>query len=274
MIDGMVNWSIFEKRDLVGPTTLFFRSDEHAKLYVILLTDFLSKVSSRDSSNMAFELTDVPSNARGADLTFLFHLRHVCEAPQFNGNSASLRASVNAFASWLEERFTSRDVNLASIDVLAELEISRYRYIKMCGNIAKHSLARLNRNVKDLRKLLKSAGHDVSIQDAYLAMDDFFVWYFDDVFKFHANHITEFLNDIRWEIYQYLLPEYKRSWHTKNEFYGDYGYRVPASIAEPFAQAMYWDLMNRVRGRPYLPRFVVNESFKRPHLSESFSQVE
>ncbi len=187
---------------------------------------------------------------------------------------SALSERVNALASWLEERFISRDVNFASIDILADLEIERYRYIKLCGNIAKHSLARLHRNVNDLRKLLKSAGHDVSIQDACLAMEDYFDWYFGDVFMFHANHITESLNDIRWEIYEYLLPEYRRSWHEKNRFDGDYGYRVPASISEPFAQAMYWDLMNRVRRRPYMRRFVVNKSFKRPHLSESCSQVE
>ncbi len=106
------------------------------------------------------------------------------------------------------------------------------------------------------------------IQEAYLAAEQFFEWFFDDVFMFHSNQIVEFLNDIRWRVFEYLRPEYERSWHSRGRFHGDYGYHVPESIADPVAQAMYWDVMNRVRGKPYMPWFVADEAFKRPHLSE------
>jgi hypothetical protein len=56
---------------------------------------------------------------------------------------AELAATVEAFASWLEGEFTASGVNLHSIDVVADLQVTRYRYIKMCGDIAKHNLARL-----------------------------------------------------------------------------------------------------------------------------------
>jgi len=92
-------------------------------------------------------------------------------------------------------------------------------------------------------------------------------WLFDDVFQFHSNYIAEFLNEIRWAIFE-CLPEYRRSWHPKDGFEGDYGYHVPAAICDPFAEAMYWDLMNRVRRRPYFGRFQADESFKRPHRTE------
>ncbi len=45
MIDGMVNHEIFDKQDLCGTPLLVFKSDSHARLFVILLTDFLSPVS-------------------------------------------------------------------------------------------------------------------------------------------------------------------------------------------------------------------------------------
>lgn len=259
----MVNWAMFSKNDLVEPTTLFFESREHAKLFIILLTDFLSKTSSTHG------LLSVPSDAQGADLTFLFHLRQVCQNPQLGKDATELSNTVETFACWLEKKFTSNGVNLTSIDVIADLEINRFRYIKMCGNIAKHNLDRLTRNIEDFQSLLKAAGHEVSIQNAYLATGDYFTWFFDDVFLFHSNYIVEFLNDIRWDVFEYLHPAYERSWYPRTRFRGDYGYNLPESIVNPFAQAMYWDLMNRVRRKPYMSRFVVDKSFKRPHWSEA-----
>ena len=268
MIDGMVNWAMFDENDFVGPTTLWFQSSKHAELFIILLTDFLSPIQPSKPNETALELESVPKNARGADLTYIFHLRKVCEDPQLGNDVTALSIKVQEFANWLETSITSREVNLSMIDIVADIEVERLRYIKMCGNIAKHSLARLSRIISDLRGLLKVAGHDVSIQKAHLATAQFFGWFFDDIFIFHSNQIAEFLNDIRWLVFEYLRPEFERSWHRKGRFHWDYGYHVPESVTDPVAQAMYWDLMNRVRGKPYMPRFVANEAFKRPHLSE------
>jgi hypothetical protein len=41
-----------------------------------------------------------------------------------------------------------------------------------------------------------------------------------------------------------------------------YSYRVPVEITEPLALAMYWNVMNRSRSRPYMPRFVVTDALK------------
>lgn len=268
MIDGMVNWAMFSKNDLTKPTTLLFESTAHAKLFIILLTDFLSTTFPPNANDAAHGLPAVPKDAQGADITFLFHLRQIVQNPQLGENTSDLYDNVEAFACWLEKKFTSKSVNFTSIDIIADLEVERYRYIKMCGNIAKHSLPRLTRNIKNIRNLLRAGGHEVSIQDAYLATDDFFAWYFDDIFLFHANYIVEFLNDIRWAVFEYLHTAYKRSWYPRNRFHGDYGYNVPELIADPVAQAMYLDLMNRVGRKPYMPRFAVDEAFKRPHWSE------
>ena len=134
------------------------------------------------------------------------------------------------------------------------------------GNIAKHNLARLSTNVLHLRKLLETAGHTVSEQDAYLAVENFFEWFFNDIFIYHSSQIAEFLNNIRWAIFEYLQPEYRRSWHLTDKATPDlqrYGYHFPSEINEPVARAMYWNVMNRVRAKPWIHRFVVSDSFKR-----------
>lgn len=155
MIDGMVNWAVFVKTDRADPSNLMFQTSGHARLFVILLGDFLSEIRAFKGEPIPLGLKPAPSNARPSDMTFLFHLRQVCADPKFGADTAGLSAAVEAFASWLEGEFTATGVNLHSIDVVADLRVARYRYIKMCGDMAKHNLARLATNVGHLRKLLE-----------------------------------------------------------------------------------------------------------------------
>lgn len=265
MIDSMVNWAVFMKTDRTEPSNLTFQTSVHSRLFVILLVDFLSEIRAFKRELVPLGLKPAPSKARPSDLTFLFHLRQVCADPKLGVDIAELAAAVEAFASWLEGDFTASGVNLHAIDVVADLRVTRYRYIKMCGDIAKHNLARLATNVGHLRKLLEQAGHPVSEQQAYLAVENFFEWFHQDVFVYHSSQIGEFLNNIRWAIYDYLQPEFRRSWHvreTSTVEFPMYGYRVPSAIIEPVAVAMYWDAMNRSRSRPYVQRFVIPSHMK------------
>jgi hypothetical protein len=261
MIDGMVNWAMFVKNGNTEPTNLKFETAQHSRLFVILLRDFLSQIQAFKGDPVRLGLKPAPSNARPSDLTFLFHLRQVCADPKLGKDTTALRAAVEAFADWLEGKFTAQGVNLFNIGVVADLRVARIRYIKMCGDIAKHNLARLATNVGHLRKLLETAGHTVSEQEAYLAIENFFAWFHSDIFIYHSSQIAEFLNNIRWSIYDYLQPEFRRSWYLTNP--PIYSYRVPPEITEPVAHAMYWDVMNRSRSKPYVERFVVPDFFKR-----------
>jgi hypothetical protein len=266
MIDGMVNWAMFVKNDSSGPTNQTFESHQHSRLFVILLGDFLSEIRRFKGEPVPFGLKPAPSKARPSDLTFLFHLRQVCTTPHLGNDASSLNQSIEVFADWLEAEFVTNGVNLHAIDVIANLKIARYRYLKMCGDIAKHNLARLATNARHLRKLLENAGHSVSEQQAYLAIENFFEWFHDDIFIYHSSQIVEFLNNIRWAIYEYLQLEFRRSFYLTDKATRDfpiYSYRVPAEIVEPVALAMYWDAMNRSRSRPYFQRFVVTDALKR-----------
>lgn len=265
MIDGMVNWAMFDKKDLKEPTNLTFKTSQHSLLFIVLLADFLSQVRAFRRGPVPLGLEAVPDNAPPSNRTFLFHLRRVCANPQLGKDAVGLGEPIEAFANWLEGEFVAVDVNLADIDIVADLRIARYRYIKMCGDIAKHNLARLSYNVWHLQRLLEASGHKVIVHDAYLAIDNFFEWFHDDIFSYHSSQIAEFLNNIRWAIFQYLRPEFQRSWHLTEEAtpnFPIYSYRVPADINEPLARAMYWEVMNRVRTQPYIQPFVVCNALK------------
>jgi hypothetical protein len=265
MIDGMVNWAMFVKNDLTRPTNLMFETSQHRQLFAILLGDFLSQVKAYSGQPVPLGLKAAPSNARPSDLTFLFHLRQVCADPKLGRDASSLGSTIETFALWLEDEFFAPGVNLNAINIVADLHIARYHYIKMCGDIAKHNLARLEANAKRLRELLKVAGKNVSEQDSYLAIENFFEWFHDNIFVYHSSQIAEFLNNIRWAIFEYLQPEYQRSWHLTEYATQDfpmYAYSFPDDIADPIARAMYWDVMNRVRSKPWVHRFVISASSK------------
>ena len=265
MIDGMVNWAMFVKNEHIGPKHLLFETRQHARLFIVLLGDFLSQAGAFKNEREPLGLMSPPADACPSDRTFIFHLRQICKNPRLGLDPTGLSEQIEAFALWLEDSFVAPDVNLADIDVVTGLHVERYRYIKMCGDIAKHNLARLSINVQHLRKLLENAGHKVSEHEACLAVDDFLEWFFDDIFIYHSSQIAEFLNNIRWAIFEYLQPEYQRSWHLTDdatEDFPEYAYRVPAEITNPLGRAMYWDVMNRVRAKPWLHRFIVCDSFK------------
>ncbi|MGO7266138.1 hypothetical protein [Rhizobium johnstonii] len=264
MINGMVNWAMFVKHDITEPTNMMFETSAHRQLFIILLADFLSEVQAFKGKEIPLGLTAPPRNARPSDLTFLFHLRQGIANPMLGKDTSALAKVVEEFSTWLEGEFVAKGVNLSSIDLIVDIEVSRLRYLKMCGDIAKHNLARLATNVKHLQRLLARAGHEVSEQNAYIAVEGFFDWFHDDIFIYHSSQIAEFLNNIRWAIFDYLGPEFSRSHHFTGEISGLalYNYRIPDAIEQPIAHAMYWDLMNRCRVGPWVHRFVVSDSFK------------
>lgn len=263
VIDSMVNRSIFVGFQERKPTTLLPDTREHAKLFVILLRDFLSEIRAFGNGPLAFGLPKPPPCPRPSDRTFLFHLRMVCQRPVLGVKAEALREQTEAFANWLEGSFEAQGVNLEDIDMVCDIQVERYKYLQMCGDIAKHSLPRLSINARHLRSILSQAGYEVTEEQSYLALPSFFRWFFDDCFMYSASQIAEFLNEIRWAIYEYLIPEFQRAWHRIDEIM--YDYDVPHEINEPAACAMYWDLMNRVRMKPWIPRFRVDPYLKLRH---------
>ena len=192
---------------------MMFETSQNSRLFIILLGDFLSELRAFKSKPIPLGLKPPPSHARPSDLTFLYYLRQVCAKPQLGTKDSDLQRCTESFATCLEGEFVAPRVNLSAINVVTDLRVSRYRYLKICGDIAKHNLARLGTNVAHIRRLLEASGHAVSEQDAYLAVENFFEWFHGHIFSYHSSQIAEFLNNIRWAIFNYLQPEYARSWH-------------------------------------------------------------
>ena len=152
---------------------------------------------------------------------------------------------------------------MPSINCNVDLQLTRVEAIKMTGDVTKHNYLRSIGVAKSLKKILLRSGVEVSCDDALLALPDFYSRFGDDVIFYQSIYICEFLNNIRWGIYEYLLPEYKRSYICLNhEYDGNYKFTIPKSITTDYARTCYWDLMNLIRKKPLMPKFIVSDSFK------------
>ena len=215
---------------------------------------------------MPFDLPAPPptSGARPSDRTFLFYLRQIFEEPHLNSTADGIRQPVEAFASWLEQDSYVENVWLPSIEVAVHLTIKRITWIKICANIAKHSFARLERNVAQIVRILSQHEKEIDEGMGYTVLPEFWEWFHTHLFAYHASTIAEFLNEIRWGIFDYLQPEFKRSYHVTGYTSGAamYEFLYPEEVTAPLARTMYWDLMNMARAKPYFPRFTVTQSLK------------
>jgi hypothetical protein len=80
LIAEMVNYEIFLKPESTDAvTSVMFRTRVHQRLFNILLVDFLSQ-----PSRWPFGLSMPPRAALKSDKCILFHLRRICDDPQFS----------------------------------------------------------------------------------------------------------------------------------------------------------------------------------------------
>jgi hypothetical protein len=261
MIDDMVNYEMVVKTEKIDEITLSFRTSSHLRLFNILLGDFLSKPRKWRGS-IPFDLPEAPrQNGRESDQTSLFYLRRICEQPELSDTADTLRESVEQFAEWLEAKAFVPKVWLPSVDIELDVEIKRIVFIGICGNIGKHNFVRLDHNVGKVRDILAEHGHSIHRERGYEVLSDFYEWFHTHVFSYHASTIAEFLNNLRWAMFNYLEPEYLKSFHPLEGI--RYGFDSPPECSHPFGRSMYCDLMNRMRSRPFFPRFTVDPYLKR-----------
>ncbi len=248
IIDSMVNREILTVQGTDPDSDILFHSGLHQRLFNVLLVDFLSKTEARVLVGQS---------------TYLGALQAIVANPGFSVDDsvATLRDAVVAFADWLGQKI-SVDVSLPSIDKQATIRISRLTFLKMCGNISKHNMLRLGRVVEEFQQTLTENGVCMDMEDAMLALDDFYIRFHGDVFNYHGSNIAEYLNDIRWGIYEYLQPEYRRSlvWEAKG--YPMYRYDYPDGVTNKYVQQCFASLMDEVRQEPSLRRFKVTKWLK------------
>jgi len=248
-INEMVNYALLEVRGLEPNQMVMFHDATHRTLFYILLVDFLSATDSKGP---------LPKTI------FLQGLEDICNKPNFSKNNSedNLVAKVKEFRSWLQE-IKEIDIWMPSIDHQVTLKITRVDMIKMSGDISKHNYLRAIGVANTLQGILEKSGVKVNESEALLALSDFSARFNEDVLIYLSSHICEFLNDIRLGIYEYLLPEFYRSYVVSDDdSFPIYRYTIPDAIQTEYAKTCYWDLMNHIRSKPYLPRFIVSECFK------------
>jgi hypothetical protein len=134
LIDGMVNYEMFLQLTRTNDVQLMLKTMTHQRLFNILLVDFLSPPTS------PFGLAAPPKGAPKSDRSVLFLLRHICDQPKLNPSGANiLRSPLDVFVNWLEADCLVEKVWLPSIQVESNIRVKRIAFIKICGNIAKHS---------------------------------------------------------------------------------------------------------------------------------------
>ena len=225
-----------------------FKAGVHAKYFNLVLVGLLSQTD-----------RDAPVSQD----SYLGALAKICEEPSFNvGNSVEkLRAATQTFREWLQATIVVPKMWLSSISLEVDLKIRHIDQLKIFGNICKHNLLRSVQTLRAFQKALAESGAIVDLNQSLLAMDDVYEWLHTHKFFAQSNAIIEFLNNIRWGIRDYLAPEYVRSKLNHADGVG-YAYTYPMDVTDEFARNGYWELMNKIRGQPYLPRFRVREFWK------------
>lgn len=247
-IDSMVN---FEVLDLLGndpDCNILFKSITHQRFFNIILVDFLSRTDKK---------------AFIKQTSYLGALKKISKNPNFDVDNSvtSLGEAAHEFVDWLEKKVEVH-ARLPSIDTETTLKLSRKTFLKMCGDISKHNFLRAIGVAEELREVLSESGISIELDDALSALPDFYEIFHTDIFNYHASTIAQFLNDIRWGIYEYLQPEYQRSIVRDSSNPLIYRYTYPKGVTAKFAQWCYWEIMNEVRTHPYVRRFQVTKYLK------------
>lgn len=144
-----------------------------------------------------------------------------------------------------------------------KLSIKRAEYIKICGNISKHNFTKLSGVTGDIINIFGRNKKELNFEEALQVLDDFYEKFHDNALSYRLSTIAEFLNNIRWGVYEYLQPEYERAMVIDKNVTIKHEYNYPDDINNKFAKECYWELMDEVRSKPYIPRFKVEEILKK-----------
>jgi hypothetical protein len=247
LVGTMVNFDLFQILGQDPNSQILFHSSAHQRLFNIFLVDLLS-----ETDRQALPKT-----------TYLGGLREIGERPSFDmGNSVELLRTARAdFVSWLDQEVQVTTC-LPSIKIDTSLKLSRLKFLKMCGNISKHNFLKAVGVAKDLQDLLENGGVSATIEEALVALADFHERFHTGILNYHSSTIAEFLNNIRWGIYEYLQPEFRRSIVWEGGDPPKYRYTYPPEVQAPLAQQCYSELMNEVRSPPFMRRFQVSKWLK------------
>jgi hypothetical protein len=145
---------------------------------------------------------------------------------------------------------------LPTLDINATVQVSRLDFLRISGNQSKHNLSRLTGVSRNVAKILNDNGYAVTPEHIPLALDDFREHLEENFFIYYGTWIAELMNNIRWGLQTYLNPVFLKSFRSKGSGSIMYTYEYPNEIQNEVARQWFWRLMNHIRTRPYLKKFV------------------
>lgn len=248
----MANHELFDLRPLSSrpnESTALFPSHVHEQLFLVRLLDFVKEKGDE-------RLTGV----HGSCLTVL---SEACNSACFDedGSIEPLQTAVAELLAWLSYAGKTQ-LWLPTLDVQAELEVTRQDFLFIAANHSKHNLSRLTGVSNRIAQFLQDHGYEIEVEEIPLALDDFREHLGENYFIYYGTWLAELVNNIAWGIWDYLRPLFLRSYIVEDGLFQMYSYTYPAEVSSPVAQQWFWRLMNHVRSKPYLDRFHAAESFK------------
>jgi hypothetical protein len=248
LVDSIVNFEVLRLGDN-DPTEIRFNSITHSKYFNIVLVDFLSA----SDKELPFE-----------PQPYLRALKEITETPAFNVDDSvtPLRIAVTEFAIWLNDDIVINKLWLPTISTEVDLQIKRLDLLKVAGNICRHNILRAAGIAGTVKKILEQNNITVDQSQVLLALGDVHEWFHNHIFSYHSGTIAEFLNNIRWGIFNYLRAEFTRSIVWESHDPPKYRYTYPPNVIGPFAKECYWELMNEVCSQPYMRQFQISPYLK------------
>lgn len=252
IVDSIVNHTIIKLcHTQEGFVEVKFRDYTEKYFFNIILVDLLSQPS---------------KNLFSGKLNYIELLSDKLKTPSFNIENSveNIIKSINKFMIWLETTITIEKMWFPSINIECNFQIKRIDIIKICGNTRKHNTTRLTMIANILQKIFKENNIDIDDTESVLVIEDFDNWFHGDgdIFSYYSSILSEMLNDIRWGIQDYLLPEFRKSYTLDPTKSRKYSYIYPTNVYHRLAQTYYWNLMNDIRGGCIFEKFTVPSCMK------------
>jgi len=257
-VNDMANHALLELREVSnypGEVEVYFHTHIHQQLFIIRLLDFAKETGD--------------SRLTGVTGSCLQVLQSACTTCSFdrNGSSEALKGAVNDLDSWLRYE-TPIKLWLPTLDIEADIEVSRLDFLSISGNHFKHNLSRLTGVSMDIHTILEKNGYIVPIEQIPLALDDFRGHLQENYFIYYGTWLAELLNNIRWGIQVYLRPLFLMSYKKEKPEDIMYRYEYPKEIQQEAPRQWFWRLLNNIRSEPYL------KPFKGAHYLKEQSSLE
>jgi len=250
-VNEIINNAVLDVRissRIPGEALIYFKDLVHRSLFIIRTLDFAKETGDSTLTGVSGSCVDI--------------LEKVCAESEFGTDDSvrELKRAVKNLKDWLNRKSPMK-LWLPTLNLDAEIEVSRIEFLKISGNSSKHNISRLTGVSKGIHTILSEHGYDVPIELIPLALEDFQEHLEQNYFIYYATWMAELLNEIRWGIQRYLEPLYVASYKLEMDGFS-YRFEFPEGVNQEIPKQWFWRLMNHIRSGPYIERFRAPSSLR------------